>query len=859
MTVLEALKHFFTESSEPILFAGAGVSAHAGIKTWRPLLEGLKEWIRSRDALTANMMEECIHDHDLIRAADYFFLSRKVSDGNRYDALKLNLSGYDTSKLSTLMKLPFEGYITTNFDRCLLDAYSKQRGTALLDYKLGDESFKQTQWSDSPFLSRIHGGIENPKSMILTQAHFDSLSENDVYKDLLTFIFTRKNVLFTGFSFLDPAIKEVLTRVNKIYGPLTKGRHIALLPSSIESDFLSKLNRLNIESVYYSDCDHHKELWVAIEEYVNDVLEKKSTPITPIEEPSHSAFDTAKRYLASCYARSRMGANIASLREIVAIGIVSTIIQKNAPKGMLERTVIETVKKELGIHTNDATELVATAVKELVSEKLIRRHNDAGKQKVAWINEPEQGQNSLNFALENLTSSLIDRSRVQEGVIIYPKMKEPIKKFFHELFLQRGWDLGAAYANNSLPKEINVSSLLKQLCPEFSYTDHEKVTRACNSLLAAPTTEEAEILSELGNVSFALELIIQSPRTTLLHSAALPQNVYLDANVLMPALTYGHPYYGVYRETIDKLKSASSRAGIDLKIIAYYGYLNEIVSHRKLAIKIVEEWGQDYREGIFREALYYGTKNMNVFVGSYANALQANEKLTFQQFLTKYAPYTSEEELAKWLKKLGIQVLLDKEMRTKKYSDVSYELQKAYAEGLVSGKLIRLIEHDAVQISRIIADREKGHRSIFVTADKQLKELLSHGKYKTVTENMISNIALTQMIELFVGNIQEKRGLSSLLWSYKTATKYDEIRQYLVKAALKEYDQAIAMEMPDVIDQITEKAVLELQKHKLFPDSDDPKEKQRYLREVGEFENMFFQSLRQKIEQREKSEQDIKH
>jgi len=130
-TLIEAIDRFFKNSSEPVLFAGAGVSARAGVLTWWPLLERLKEWIRSRDPLTANLMAEYIHEQDLITAADYFFLSRRVPDGERLAALVEHLSRYTAKPLLPLMQLPFHGFVTTNFDRCLLDAYANAHGRCL--------------------------------------------------------------------------------------------------------------------------------------------------------------------------------------------------------------------------------------------------------------------------------------------------------------------------------------------------------------------------------------------------------------------------------------------------------------------------------------------------------------------------------------------------------------------------------------------------------------------------------------------------------------------------------------------------------------------------------------------------------
>lgn len=174
--IADSLARFFATSTEPILFAGAGVSARAGVLTWGPLLDRLKEWIRSRDPQTANIMAEYVREQDLITAADYFFLSKRVPDGERLKALVEHLTRYNQRELLPLVRLPFHGFVTTNFDRCLLDAYAAANGKAALDFRRGDESFKQVQWCADPFVARIHGGTEMATSIVLTSNHFEGLA-----------------------------------------------------------------------------------------------------------------------------------------------------------------------------------------------------------------------------------------------------------------------------------------------------------------------------------------------------------------------------------------------------------------------------------------------------------------------------------------------------------------------------------------------------------------------------------------------------------------------------------------------------------------------------------------------------------
>lgn len=232
MSVAEALKEFFEASADPVLFTGAGVSMLAGLPDWNGLLTQMTESVRSKDALTANQMAQNIAKGNLTKAADYFWLSGDVPDGDKSKTLKDVLGDYDATRLLPLASLPVSGVLTTNFDRSILDAIALARKQVPRDYRLGDSTFAAAVWETALYVARIHGCIEAPQDMVLSDSQFGRMLSNEVYVDLLTQTFLRKPVLFLGFSFYDPAIKYVLETIEKRFGHAAPGRHMALLPDS---------------------------------------------------------------------------------------------------------------------------------------------------------------------------------------------------------------------------------------------------------------------------------------------------------------------------------------------------------------------------------------------------------------------------------------------------------------------------------------------------------------------------------------------------------------------------------------------------------------------------------------------------
>ena len=95
---------------------------------------------------------------------------------------------------------------------------------------MDDPTLTAAPFNSHCYIARIHGRVEVPQSMRLSERHFESLDRNTHYLDFLSHLFTRARLLFVGFSFLDPAIRQVFEMVHKKVGKYHDGRHLALLP-----------------------------------------------------------------------------------------------------------------------------------------------------------------------------------------------------------------------------------------------------------------------------------------------------------------------------------------------------------------------------------------------------------------------------------------------------------------------------------------------------------------------------------------------------------------------------------------------------------------------------------------------------
>jgi len=829
--IAEALKKFFQKATDPILFTGAGVSVKAGLPTWRGLIRDLAAGVRPFDSATADMMTKRAEKGDLTTAVDYFMLSDDMNTGDKYNLISSLLSEYDANAISDVASLPFKGCLTTNFDESILQAIGTAKGKRPRDYKYGDASFKQAQWEEKQFVARIHGAVEHPECIVLSKQHFENLLKDETYLELLRTCFSHRNVLFLGFSFYDPAIRHVFGELDKKFGSSSAGRHLALLPSDIDSEFVQKAHHLNIEVVRYDAKDNHAALWSGLAQF-NSAKDGLTA-----EAAKNSPFSFTKQFLATCYARAHAGSSKA-LRVAVAEGVVSALLQECAPQSISIAELTEKMRLTLGVNSGEVIYLLESALSSLMDSGLCAYQAD---DTYVWVGDQEESD-LLGTVMARLVESTVSRAYVSEGWDVPENVRTVIGRFFDGIINRRGWDLGVAFSAGRVPEAISVASLMNECAHDIFTFDKERLLRVLQNQFAHPTVEEAEILSELGRLSFAIELAFKSPHSILLSKAILPRKISFDSSVVLPIIAEGHAYTKPYIQAIAKPKEASSSAAVSLKLLVADVYLNEIINHKAKAEAYFREAGDDFKAIAMSDAMYSGSTNTNVFIAGYANWIANNPEITFPDYLARYAPFSNESKLRTWLIKQGFEVVSIPKNTV--FSELYSIMERAYANSLSHGKTPLLIEHDAIQVSVLSSEFEKGEKAIFVTADRRLKNVLVNTKYHDSAELMISHVGLIQFIEVMLGGIQQGVGLAQLIWSSKVSERAHAVRSYFTSKALQQYDASMLMTMPEIIDKFADFAHAELDKAGENLDIDDPTKRVKAFKALGILEKRYFESMK---------------
>lgn len=190
------------EEDNVAIFAGAGLSVGAGHVNWKQLLTPLAKEIRV----------DIEKEHDLVSLAQYYI----NENGRQRLADKLiNEVGIEKSPTENhklLAKLPITNFWTTNYD-ALIEESLKKEGK-LPDVKFTNDHLATTKKGRSAIVYKMHGDISLAHDAILTKDQYESYPiKHAPFVTALSGHLVSKTFLFLGFSFTDPNLDYILSRI----------------------------------------------------------------------------------------------------------------------------------------------------------------------------------------------------------------------------------------------------------------------------------------------------------------------------------------------------------------------------------------------------------------------------------------------------------------------------------------------------------------------------------------------------------------------------------------------------------------------------------------------------------------------
>ncbi|MFA7077269.1 MAG: SIR2 family protein [Syntrophomonas sp.] len=188
------------------VFAGAGLSRASGFVDWKTLLKPL-----ARD-IGLNIEKE----DDLLAVAQYHRNERGTRASiNQAIVETFNNGTEDNENINILTRLPINTYWTTNYDQLLENGL--RCNNRKVEVKIDKDQLAITLPNRDAVLYKMHGDVERPADAVLTKDDYERYDiKRPLFRTALQGDLISKTFLFVGFSFEDPNLDYILSRIHTL-------------------------------------------------------------------------------------------------------------------------------------------------------------------------------------------------------------------------------------------------------------------------------------------------------------------------------------------------------------------------------------------------------------------------------------------------------------------------------------------------------------------------------------------------------------------------------------------------------------------------------------------------------------------
>ncbi len=190
------------------IFIGAGLSIPAGYVNWSQLLKPIAE------ELDLDIEKEV----DLVALAQYHCNTNQANRGKLNQLLidEFSRSAKATENHKIISRLPISTFWTTNYDKLIENSLIE--AGKVPDVKYRNQQLAFTKPRRDAVVYKMHGDIDHPSEAVLTKDDYEAYHvKMQPFLNALSGDLTSKTFLFLGFSFTDPNLDYILSRVRVAY------------------------------------------------------------------------------------------------------------------------------------------------------------------------------------------------------------------------------------------------------------------------------------------------------------------------------------------------------------------------------------------------------------------------------------------------------------------------------------------------------------------------------------------------------------------------------------------------------------------------------------------------------------------
>ncbi|MCF8204931.1 MAG: SIR2 family protein [Methylotenera sp.] len=198
------------------VFAGAGMSKGSGYVDWPELLRDIAH----------ELGLDVAKEHDLISLAQFHVNNKRTADGLAKKILREFSDQAEPSEVHDIIaRLPIYSFWTTNYDTLIEDAL--RRAFRVPDIKSQVDQLTLSRPKRDAIVYKMHGDVQMAQHAIIYKEQYEKYYVTHApFITALSGDLVSKTFLFIGFSFTDPNLDYVLSR---LHGGATKRTHYCFM------------------------------------------------------------------------------------------------------------------------------------------------------------------------------------------------------------------------------------------------------------------------------------------------------------------------------------------------------------------------------------------------------------------------------------------------------------------------------------------------------------------------------------------------------------------------------------------------------------------------------------------------------
>ncbi|WP_195922707.1 SIR2 family protein [Lactobacillus crispatus] len=231
------------KNNQLALFIGAGVSINSGMPSWQNAVETIGK----------RLGIEQVANTDFLKIPQYYY---NANGKQAYNSLMQEIFKYRvelpiSSIHKKLLKFNAQTIITTNYDK-LIERASEEKG---------EIRHIICQDSDIPYIKnnkqliKMHGDFDHDNFVLKEDDYLNYSSNFKLIENYVRSIIGSKVILFVGYSFNDPDLKQIFSWVKNILGKDMRKAYLINAENEYNENEANYYNNLGLDVIYVSAWD----------------------------------------------------------------------------------------------------------------------------------------------------------------------------------------------------------------------------------------------------------------------------------------------------------------------------------------------------------------------------------------------------------------------------------------------------------------------------------------------------------------------------------------------------------------------------------------------------------------------------